>query len=164
MAENRVVLGPNYRTPLSKNVYLGSTVGLTFESYTCAPALVPDETVDGFTMKVLQPGTLMAKATSGANSGKVGVFSAAATDGRQTAANIVGVADTFVPWQLNERDVDIAVLTHGVVNPTRCYGYDDGGTKMNLIDLDADAGTTFATSDLRGNYKDITYRLASTAL
>lgn len=35
--------------------------------------------------------------------------SAAATDGRGDLANIVGLCDTFLPWQLMERDVEVAV-------------------------------------------------------
>jgi len=39
-----------------------------------------------------------------------GTWLGAAADGRGNTANIVGICDTFVPWQLNERDVDVAVV------------------------------------------------------
>lgn len=109
------------RTPFGKNAYLRSTQDVKTESFTCSSAAFPNNvTIDGVPHKVLQPGTVIAKITSGANSGKVGVFDAAATDGRQTGANIVGIADTFVPWQLEERDVDIAVVYEATVVGAWC--------------------------------------------
>ena len=36
------------------------------------------------------------------------MFQLEATDGRQTAANIVGINRTFGPWELNERNLDVA--------------------------------------------------------
>jgi hypothetical protein len=116
-------LGPNYRTPFGKNVYLRSTDPKPrTESYTCAKSTVPTVTIDGHTdQKVLQPGTVMAKITSGTDSGKVGPYDDAATDGRQTETNIVGINDTFLPWQLMERDVEIAVVYDAAVITDRCY-------------------------------------------
>src|SRR6478752_5014644 len=96
--------------PFGSNEYLRSTQDVKKESYTVAASTVPLETVNGVAnQKVLKPGELMCKITSGGETGKVGPFQAGATDGRQTVANAVGLNDTFLPWQLLERDVEIAV-------------------------------------------------------
>jgi len=109
------------RTPFGKNQYLRSTQDIKTESFTVSAASFPTNvTVDGVAVKVLQPGTVMARIISGGESGKIGVFDAAATDGRQTGANIVGIADSFVPWQLAERDVDIAVVYEAAVVAAWC--------------------------------------------
>lgn len=131
MATGRYQGGPSYRTPFGKNEWLGSTVGIIHESATCAVSGAPDETIDTFVQKVLQPGQVMAKITSGADIGKVGVYDDAASDGRQTATNIVGINNTFVPWQLNERDVDIDIVKHawGIANHIFVY---EGGLKVAL--------------------------------
>ena len=101
--------GGGQRTPFGSNEYLRSTRDCKFESYTVAAATVPTETIDGVTQKVLKPGEVMAKITSGGDAGKVGPFMAGATDGRQTLANIVGLNDTWLPWQLMERDAEVSV-------------------------------------------------------
>lgn len=68
------------KTPFGKNVYLRSTKSLQFNSYTCAANAVTATTIDGVSgQKMLQPGTVMAKITSGPDTGKVGPFQAAGT-------------------------------------------------------------------------------------
>lgn len=89
--------------------------------------------------KILQPGTVIAKITGGADSGKVGVFQAGATDGRQTTANIVGVADTFLPWELNERDATIAVTYEATVVQAWCFEYNASGVPVALTNTTRDA-------------------------
>lgn len=118
--------GPNLRTPFGVNEWLRSTVGIVTESYTMAASGIPTETIDGVATKCLRSGTVIAKITSGADSGKVGVLDDAATDGRQTTTNIVGICNTDVPWQLNERDVEIAVVKHGRGYQERCFEYESG--------------------------------------
>jgi hypothetical protein len=127
------------RTPFGKNVYLRSTKGCLFESYTVAASTVPSATIDGSTQKILQPGTVMAKITSGADAGKIGPFQASVTDGRQTLANIVGLLDTFAPWQFLERDVECAVMYHGTAVQGWCFEYDAGGLPIVLTNTTADA-------------------------
>jgi hypothetical protein len=127
------------RTPFGKNQYLRSTRGLGFESFTLAQATVPTQTIDGFTEKYIQPGTVMAKITSGPDVDKIGPVSADATDGRQTAANIVGVLETFLPWQTKHRDVEVAVCYRGAVVQTRCYQYAAGGGRVSLTNATRDA-------------------------
>lgn len=106
-----------------KNVYLRSTDPRPRrESYTVSAASVALETVNGVAnQKVLQSGEVMAKITSTAESGKVGPFDVNATDGRQTLANIVGINDTFLPWQLLERDVEIGVTYDAAVVQGWCF-------------------------------------------
>lgn len=93
--------------------YLRSTQPGSFlnTSYTLAKdshPVEPEATGIGTGKKFLQRGEVLAKITSGDDAGKVGVFQLEALDGRQTAANIVGINRTFAPWELNERNVDVA--------------------------------------------------------
>lgn len=132
--------GPNWRTPLGRNQYLRSTQDYKTESYMVAKDSVPAETIDGYAgQKVLQPGTVMAKITSGGDAGKIGPFQADATDGRQTAANIVGLNNTFLPWQLMERDVEVAVVYECTAVQAWCFEYTDAATKVALGNTTADA-------------------------
>ena len=128
------------RTPFGKNQYLRSTQDVKFKSYTVAASTVPARTIDGFTnQKVLQPGTVMAKVTSGADIGKIGPFQAGVTDGRQTLANIVGLQDTFLPWQLVERDVECAVAYECTAVQGWCFELDAAGLPIVLTSTTADA-------------------------
>lgn len=135
------VKGGSTTTPFGKNEYLRSTNPKPrFESYTVAASTVPARTIDGNAgQKILQPGTVMAKITSGADTGKVGPFQAGVTDGRQTAANIVGLNDTFLPWQLIERDVEIAVAYTAVAVQAWCKELDAAGLEIALTNTTADA-------------------------
>lgn len=129
------------RTPLGKVVPYSSTKGLVYArgGFTFGKALIPAVTIDGDSQKILQPGVILAKATSGADSGKVGVFSAAATDGRQTAANIVGVNDTWLPWTLLERDTEVTAIIGGRLIQTLCAEYDGTSAKIALGNTTRDA-------------------------
>ena len=116
------VKGPAYRTPFGKNVYRGTVDDVSLESYTFAASTCPSVTIDGIAgQKVLQPGTLVAKISVGGEAGKIGPYEAAATDGRQSASAIVGFCDTFLPYQLMDRDVEVAVLYAGVVTQANCF-------------------------------------------
>lgn len=122
--------------PFGKNEYLRSTRDLKFESYTFAKGTVtPDANGD----IILQPGTVLAKITSGADVDKVGPYSPSATDGRQTAANIVGLDETFLPWQLKERDVEVAVLVGGRAVQAWCLEVNASGNYVPLTDATAAA-------------------------
>lgn len=121
------VKGGTPRAPFGVNEYLRSTQDVKKDPYTFAKGAIPTETIDGATdQKVLQPGTVLAKITSGPDLGKVGVFDTTATDGRQTTANIVGINDTFLPWQLMERDVEVAVTYEATVRQAWCFQYTAG--------------------------------------
>lgn len=132
--------GATTRVPFGKNQYLRSTRGPKYESYTVAAASVPAETIDGATdQKVLQSGEVLAKITSGAEIGKVGPFQAGATDGRQTAANIVGINDTFLPWQLMHADREVAVCYDAAVVQAWCFERDAAGARIPLTNATRDA-------------------------
>lgn len=119
--------GSGVRTPFGKNQYLRSTQDVKTESAMFAKNAIPTVEIDGSTQKVLQPGTVIAAITSGADAGKFGVYNRNATDGRGATANIVGVADTFLPWQLLERDVEIATVYDASVVQAWCIEYVDEG-------------------------------------
>ena len=142
------VKGPAYRTPFGTNVFLRSTVGLQFEHYTVAASTVPNETIDGVATKWLKKGTVLAKITSGGDVGKVGPFSAAALDGRQTAANIVGLNNTELPWQLNERDVEVAVLYRCTAVQAWCFEHDATDARVALTNTTADPMRSVKTMDV----------------
>ncbi len=121
------VKGGTPRAPFGVNEYLRSTQDVKKNSYTFAKGAIPTETIDGdATQKVLQPGTVLAKITSGPDIDKVGVYDTTATDGRQTTANIVGINDTFLPWQLMERDEEVAVTYEATVRQAWCFQYTAG--------------------------------------
>lgn len=150
------VKGGAARTPFGKNEYLRSTQDVKFESYTCAAATVPARTIDGnANQKVLQPGTVMAKITSGPDAGKIGPFSAAATDGRQTLANIVGLNDTFLPWQLIERDVEVAVAYEASAIQGWCKELD--ATNVEIVLSNATAAA-MQRGGAAGKGVDITFK------
>lgn len=131
--------GGDARTPFGKNEFLRSTQDVKTDSFSCAKSGVPAETIDGYTdQKVLQPGTVMAKITSGADAGKIGVFDSGAADGRQTPANIVGLDQTFLPWQLMERDVEVAVVYEATVVQAWCFEY-VAGVRTALTNATRDA-------------------------
>lgn len=143
------VKGGSTRTPFGRNEFLRSTKEgqIQTESYTLAASTVPSRTIDGHAgQKIMQPGTVLAKITSGVEAGKVGPYQAVAsgaiaapTDGRQTAANIVGLDLTFVPWQLIERDVEVSAVYDCVAVQGWCIELDTAGAEIVLTNATADA-------------------------
>lgn len=131
--------GGGNRTPFGSNEYLRSTQDVKKESYTFASASLPTETIDGVVQKVLKPGEVIAKITSGPDTGKVGVFQALATDGRQTLTNIVGINDTWLPWQLMEHDNEIAVSYECTAVQAWCFERDGTGVRIALTNTTATA-------------------------
>lgn len=72
-------------TPFGRNEFLRSTKILQTESYTLAANTVSAQTIDGVAgQKILQPGTVLAKITSGPDAGKVGPFQPSGTAETQT--------------------------------------------------------------------------------
>lgn len=133
------VKGGTPRAPFGQNEYLRSTQDVKKDSYTFYKEGIPTETIDGATdQKVLQPGTVLAKITSGPGIDKVGVYDTTATDGRQTLANIVGINDTFLPWQLMERDCEVAVTYEATVRQAWCFQY-TAGERAALTNTTRDA-------------------------
>lgn len=135
--------GGGTRAPFGGNEYLRSTDPKPRkESYTLASASVPLEVIDGVDQKVLLPGEVLAKITTGADAGKVGPFSldtVGVTDGRADAANIVGLNDTWLPWQLLERDVEVAATYEAVAVQGWCTVRDASGARVALPNATADA-------------------------
>lgn len=132
------VKGGALRTPFGKNQYLRSAKDTKFGSYTLAASTITAQTIDGnANQKIVQPGTVLAAITSGADAGKVGPFQTGATDGRQTLANVVGICDTFLPWQTIEHDVEVAVAYDAAVVQGWCFEYDAGGNLIALTNATA---------------------------
>lgn len=126
-------------TPFGSNEFLASTHGTQYAGYTFAASTLPSETIDGHVVKVLRRGEVLAKITSGPESGKVGPFQAGVTDGRQTAANIVGVNDSFRPWQFEHGDDQVSALYIGTVDQALCYERDAAGARITLTNTTIDA-------------------------
>lgn len=135
------VKGGATSTPFGRNEFLRSTNPKPqTESYTLAAATVPAQTIDGYdNQKILQPGTAMAKITSGPDAGKVGPFQAGATDGRADTANLVGLDLTFLPWQTIDRDVEISVCYTATAVQGWCIELDAAGAQIVLTNATADA-------------------------
>src|ERR1051325_10927744 len=64
---------------------------------------------------------------------------AGALDGRQTLANLVGINDTFLPWQLMEHDEQVAALYIGTVVQGWCFELDANGLWIALTNTTVDA-------------------------
>jgi hypothetical protein len=58
---------------------------------------------------------------------------AGAVDGRQTAANIVGLLMTFLPWQLLERDVEVSVVYEASVVQAWCLELSSNGQTFSAL-------------------------------
>lgn len=127
-------------TPFGRNEFLRSTKEFQTESYTVSAATVTARTIDGNPgQKILQPGTAMAKITSGPEAGKIGPYQTGATDGRADVANLVGLELTFLPWQLIERDVEVSVVNQATAVQAWCFEYDAAGAEIPLSNTVADA-------------------------
>lgn len=134
------VKGGGVSTPFGRNEYMRSTRNMQFESAMFSAASFPAITIDGNTgQKILQPGLAVAKITSGPEAGKYGGFQTGATDGRADVANLVGLNDTFLPWQLIEGDREIGYLYHGTAVQAWCLMLDAAGLYVPLSNTVADA-------------------------
>jgi len=135
--------GGGQRAPFGTNEYLRSTDPKPVkESYTFSAASLPEETIDGVAQKMLLPGTALASIISGPEAGKVGVYSTdtvGVTDGRSAAENIVGINDTWLPWQLMEHDSNVAATTDAKCVQSWCFEYNAAGDRVVLSNTTADA-------------------------
>ena len=61
------------------------------------------------------------------------------TDGRQLTANILGVNDTFLPWELLERNANVAVVYEATVVQAWCFEYNAAGAAIALTNTTRDA-------------------------
>jgi hypothetical protein len=131
------VKGGSTGTPFGRNEFLRSTQDIKTESYTLSGLSIPSRTIDSVAgQKILQPGTIMAKITAGTASeiGKIGPWNsdAAVVDGRSTAANIVGICMTFLPWQAIERDVEISVVYEASAVQAWCLEYNAAAATLPI--------------------------------
>jgi hypothetical protein len=76
---------------------------------------------------------------------------AGAADGRQTAANIVGINNTWVPWQLMERDVEVSVVYDAAGVQAWCMELSAAGLWVTLTNATRDA--LRGTAGLQINFK-----------
>lgn len=111
----------------------------SLEHYTVAASSVEASDVAGTPLRLLQRGEVMAKITSGPEAGKIGPFQADATDGRQTVDNIVGLNDTFLPYQLEDGDMQVAVYYRAVAVAAWCSERDADGELTELKQATIDA-------------------------
>ena len=124
--------------------YLRSTHLVLTASYTYSSAVHPIEPEDagiGANQKFLQRGEVLAKVTSGDEEGKVGVYQEGATDGRGDVANIVGVNNSYTPWQLLERDTEVAAVYGASVVTTNVTMRDSTGARVPVTQAIVDATT-----------------------
>lgn len=145
------VKGGSTATPFGRNEYLRSTRDVKTESYTVAASTITAQTIDGVAgQKILQPGTAMASITSGPEAGKIGPLQVdvGVTDGREDIANLVGLNDTFLPWQLIERDVEVAVVYECTAVQAWCIEYDAAGDPIALTNTAADAMRSAKSMDI----------------
>ena len=138
------VKGGGTAVPFGRNEFLRSTNPKPrFESHTVAASTVPSAVdANSNTVKILQPGVVLAKITSGGEVGKVGPYSVdtvGVTDGRSATANIVGLNSTFLPWQLLDRDEEVAVVYQGVAKQAWCLELKADLTYQALSNATADA-------------------------
>lgn len=131
-----------FRTPFGRNVFLRSTKDLGTFSWTVARNSVPSTTIDGNQgQKVLQPGTVMAKITSGPDSGLIGPFQGAGTDEVQTITpsgtwsagtytlTLLGATTAAIAYNATTAAVQIAIRAAVAALP----GTDDATVRLQLI-------------------------------
>jgi|SRR5688572_11438694 len=68
-----------------------------------------------------------------------GVTTGAATDGREDPQNIVGLNNTFLPWQTMERDVEVAAVYECTAVQAWCLEYNASGVATALSNATATA-------------------------
>lgn len=132
------VKGGGNTAPFGPREYLRSTREFLTNSATFAASTLPEVTIDGEKEKILQPGMALAKITSGDDAGKVGVFQDGASDGRGDAANLVGLNDTFLPYQLKDGDHEVAVVYGCVAVKDWCTQLDSSGAVVKITEAVAD--------------------------
>lgn len=89
-------------------------------------------------------GTTPSIAVSTSTSGAAG-----ATDGRENTANIVGICQTFLPWQLMEGDREVSVIYEADVVQANCFELNAAGARIALTDTTAGQMYGKKTLDIR---------------
>lgn len=132
------VKGGGNTAPFGPREYLRSTREFLTNSATFAASTLPEVDIDGEKEKILQPGVALAVITSGAETGKVGAFQTSATDGRGDVANLVGLNDTFLPYQLKDGDFEVSVVYGCVAVKEWCTQLDAAGAFVQITEAAAD--------------------------
>lgn len=130
--------------PMGVNAYLRSTQPGTFatDGATVAASTHPIEPGLAGNQKFLDKGEILAKITSGPEAGKFGVFSldtVGVTNGLSTPANIVGINNSYYPYQLMDHDVYVGNLYYGVVKQARVTVRDATGKRVPVTNAIVDA-------------------------
>lgn len=82
---------------------------------------------------------------------------AAATDGRGDLANIVGLNDTFLPWQLMERDVEVAAVYEAAAVQAWCLEYTSDAAQAVPGALSNRTAAAMQRGGAAGKMVDITF-------
>lgn len=96
---------------------------------------VPTMAADGAALTGTTPTAVVATTVPGT----APTYSGGATDGRGDVANIVGLNNTFLPWQLLDRDVEVAAVYECTAVQAWCYELDGSGLVVALTNTTADA-------------------------
>jgi hypothetical protein len=117
------VKGGGVSTPFGRNEFLRSVKDVKTASYTVSAAACPSRTIDGNPgQKILQPGTVMAKITSGPEAGKIGPYQGGGTNEVQTLTKVGTISGgtftiTFngqttapIQWNATAADVQAALI------------------------------------------------------
>lgn len=130
LATSDDIVVQEYADSITATIAGGSTANLAVTTITFANdsgANVPQATVS---VTGLNAGATMTVATG--TQGAPG-----ALDGRQTAANIVGICNTFLPWQTIHRDVEVAVIYEAAVVQANCIELNADGVEIALTNSTA---------------------------
>lgn len=130
--------------------YLYSQVGQAVRTVTIASGVV---TADVNGNKILNKGIILAKITSGANSGKYGPHDDSVSDGRQTRTNIRGVNDTYV--KLDDGDVLVGCTYEGTLREDKVKLYESG--TLTAVKNSVNKADLKAQMELSANEMDITF-------
>lgn len=102
-------------TPFGINEFLRSTEDVKTESYTLAASTVPSQTIDGNPgQKILQPGTVLAKITSGPEKDKVGPFFNG-TAGTKEVQTLTGTTVTAGTYAINGIQAPSGLVNTGAI-------------------------------------------------
>lgn len=104
----------------------GGPIAITFTGPQFAGENVGPITIDN---TLATGGTVTVAQTTAGSPGSAG-----ATDGRADPANLVGLNNTFLPWQLLERDVEVAVVYECSAVQSKCFERNAAGARIALTD------------------------------
>jgi len=116
-----------------------STTPLVFTHHSAAGGNMTNIAIDAALVTGSTPAVGIVETTAG---------TAGATDGRGDTDNIVGINVTFLPWQLLERDVEVAAAYACVAKQAWCIEYSAAGAAAALGDTTRDAILALTTLNI----------------